>query len=258
MKRNSRRRTDEHAPIDRIAAISRAQLQQAVDRLIVSFVGADILSRTKSAERTTSRAELASELRRFHNLADALMQWHSNDAFLGVDGLPRPLPWSGKSSLTSLARKIVQEGPKARMLVADLLEHQLVEESAGLYRPTNRSAVLGKANVLNLAYATLAATRLLNTISHNVTTGSPRFYERQVSDVTIRIADLPVFLRFVEQQAQYLIDSVDDWLSRRRISRTTRKDGITVGIGAFAWADAPAAMTTRARSRTSRGTRSRK
>jgi hypothetical protein len=241
------RQIDERASLERIALFAREQLIHAINDLLVNFIGAAALKQAVEREAPPTREGFESANRRFRDVAEALMLWHSDDDYVSADGLPRPMPTAGKRSLTTLAKRVVDSTEGSRALVSDLLEFGLVEEIHGLFRPPRRSAVLGKANVLNLAYATITATRLLRTISHNVSSGSPPLYERQVSEVTISATDLPLYLRFVEQQAQYLIDSVDDWLLRRRVSGATRRDKIKVGIGAFAWADLAAKPASKAR-----------
>jgi hypothetical protein len=233
----SRRQANERVALERVALFARTQLIQAIDEMLANFIGPEALNKARDSNAARSSKRFDSEHKRFCNIAEALRLWHSNDDFLTTDGSPRPLPRTGRLSLATLTRLIVGSAAKSKDLVTDLLQFGLVEELDGVYHPARRSAVLGKANALNLAYATITATRLLKTISHNVTTGSPPLYERQVSEVTIRTVDLPMYLRFIDQQAQYLIDSADDWLSRRRVAPVTRGDGIKVGIGAFAWAD---------------------
>jgi len=248
----SRRQSDERVALERIALFARAQLVQAIDDLLLNFVGNAALRHHRGSNFSISRERFDSAHRRFCDIAEALMQWHSNDDFVAPDGSPRPLPRAGRRSLTALTRLVSDSAAQSRTLLSDLLEFGLVEEVDGLYHPPRRSAVLGKANVLNLTYATVTATRLLKTIAHNVSSGSPPLYERQVSEVTIRAADLPLYLRFIEQQAQYLIDSADDWLSRRRVQTATRRSGIKVGIGAFAWANLPTRRAAKGRSRSGR------
>lgn len=224
-------------PMARIARLAQAELTRAVAELVESFVGGTTAADKKRANRRSPLKTFDVQRQRLCFVAEALTHWHANDAYLCNDGMPRPLPRAGKLSLTTLARHIVRSTSKARSLVDDLFEFGLVEEAPGGYLPARRSAVLGKASVLNLAYATTTASRLLRTISHNISNDPPRLFERQVSDVTIREADLPVYLRFVEEQAQYLIDSADDWLSRRRIDHASPDAGVKVGLGAFAWAE---------------------
>ena len=248
----SRQQTDERAALKRIALYARSQLINAVDELLANFIGDATLRHTRGSYLPLPRERFDTAHRRFQEIAEVLMQWYSNDEFLTSDGSPRPLPKAGKRSLTDLIKRVVGSTAESKSVLSDLLGFGLVEEVDGLYRPPRRTAILGKANVLNLTYATVTAIRLLRTISHNVASGSPPLFERQVTDVTISTADLPLFLRFVEQQAQYLIDSVDDWLSGRRVKSPMQKDGIKVGIGAFAWADLPAKNARRARPKPSK------
>jgi hypothetical protein len=249
----SRQHIDKRAALERVALFARDQLIHAVNDLLANFVGAETIKCAREGNAALTREGFDSAYKRFRDIAEALMQWHSNDDFVSADGLPRPMPMVGKRSLTALAQLVAFSSERSKALVSDLLEFGLVEEANGLFRPSRRSAVLGKANVLNLAYATITATRLLRTISHNVSSSLPPLFERQVSEVMIAAADLPLYLRFVEQQSQYLIDSVDDWLSRRRVASATRRNGIKVGIGAFAWADQAARPDTKSRRPKRRG-----
>jgi hypothetical protein len=125
-------------------------------------------------------------------------------------------------------------------VVRDLIDLGIVVKiPGGFHKPAIRSAVINGPSALILAHATAAILRLVGTVAHNITGEHPSRFERHVDEVRIRTSDLPIFLRFVEDQGQYFIDSVDDWLSRRAIKGRRKKDEITVGIGAFAWADPP-------------------
>ena len=236
MSQNRRRKTDHRIGIDSVAEFARAQLIRAIDELLTAFVGPSQRRKSRVVRRrSTSRVRFESEHQRFRDIAELLTLWHSRDEYLATDGSPRPLPMLGKPSLSSLAELIAATPQRAQQLALDLVKFGFADGSRGLYTPARRSAVLGSPSALNLAYATVAATRLLRTIAHNVTSAPPALYERQLSDVTIRREDLPVFLRFVEGQAQYLVDSIDDWLARRGVSGRAAENGIAVGVGAFAW-----------------------
>jgi hypothetical protein len=258
MNRITRRQSDGHVSLERLAVSARRQLIQAVNSFLRSFVDAKTLAASVDSDDANSRRQFDSENQRFCDVANALTLWHSSDAFLATNGSPAPLPMSGKRSLHSLAKEVASSPANVRRLVSDLVQFGLVDESEDMFRPARRSAIVGKANALNLAYATITATRLLQTISHNLSGGPPRLYERQVSGVTIRAEDLPMYLRFIEEQAQYLIDSADDWLARRRVGKNARSAGIKVGMGAFAWADLPAGRTVRSKPRAMRESRSRR
>lgn len=237
MRRRNGQTTNASPALDRVAKFSRSQLIGAIDEMLGHFNQPRARGPRSRGSGEAERIALALEHQRLCSIAELLMEWHSNDAYLTPDGSPRPLPASGKRSLITLARRVTDSPARARQLASDLLAFDLVHRGDKLYLPAQRSAVLGKANPLNLAYATIAVTRLLQTISHNVANRFPRLYERQVSDATIAVKDLPIFLRFVEQQAQYAIDSTDDWLARRKFQKKSAKGSVRVGFGAFAWAD---------------------
>jgi hypothetical protein len=146
----------------------------------------------------------------------------------------------------------------AVQIESDLKSLVVIRRGTNGFVPANRSAILGASKSLSLAYATVTVTRLVRTMIQNFAGKSPAYYERQVSEVRISKSDLPVFLRFVEQQGQYLIDAVDDWLSRRHTASTNKRDTIAVGLGAFAWIDEQSARDKRITRRSSRRIAARK
>ncbi len=183
---------------------------------------------------------------RLRYAAQALMVWHTDEAYLELDGTPKPLPQRGKTSLTSLSLSVSRSARKSSQLVDDLIKLGFVCKRGAHFIPAMRSAVVGQPSALILAHATAAISRLIGTVTHNVSGATPSRYERHVADIRIRSTDLPVFLRFVEQQGQYLIDSVDDWLSKRELKGPSRVKEVTVGLGAFAWVDPSTRLPSRA------------
>jgi hypothetical protein len=211
----------------------------AVDDLLAEFVGAKPIKRAKENPRLQSDFDLSDHYIRLRDAAQALMCWHADELYLTKDGAPKPLPARGSTSLTSLASKVAANAQGTARLVNDLIDLGFVAKSGALFLPAMRSAVINGPSALILAHATAAILRLIGTVEHNVSGRSPPRYERHVADVRIRASDLPVFLRFVEEQGQYLIDSVDDWLSKREIKGRPSAREVTVGLGAFAWVDPP-------------------
>ncbi|HXQ31327.1 MAG TPA: hypothetical protein VN790_05115, partial [Steroidobacteraceae bacterium] len=135
------------------------------------------------------------------------------------------------------SRRVARQRRAAMELSSDMIDLEFVDSRPGGFAPSKRSAVIGTTNALALAYAAIAISRMTGTMAHNFSGGTPPRYERQVSDVSIRAEDLPVFLRFVEQQGQYLIDAVDDWLAKREFQGRQGQRSVSVGVGAFAWVD---------------------
>jgi hypothetical protein len=234
MKRNARSIGDD-LMISQFAQLARTHLRGSVDRLLQGFINESGVISKRRRRRAVDESDLVRIYDRLRNVAQALMIWHSSDDYLGPDGAPRPLTRLGSQSLTSLARVVTQRPNAARQIKTDLERLGLIEKGQRGYLPARRSAVVGLPNSLSLVYATSAISRLVGTITHNYSRAAMPRFERQVADVNIRTADLPLFLRFVEQQGQYLIDAVDDWLSTRQTNSTRGGRKVPVGIGAFAW-----------------------
>lgn len=256
MKQSYHATSAERTTLDQLALSARDQLNRAVDTLLEKFVNSRLLGNRSGLEKS-ARTDLSLSYDRLRDVADALTKWHSDSAFLTSEGLARPLQRSGKTSLHTLVKHIAPTRTGAKTLMSDLIQLGFVRKTGNRYLPSRRSAVIGQPNALILAHATSAVLRFLNTVSHNVSRGSPPRYERQVSDARICAADVPMFLRFVEQQGQYLIDSVDDWLSTRKAQGPPRNGDRTVGIGTFAWVE-PSDVQVTQPDRPTRGTAPRK
>jgi len=232
-------RRESSAKLDRAALAARDHIAQAVDSLLKEFVGNDSALKFGKAPNIGGQSALHESYNRLRAAAKALNIWHSHEIYVSADGSPKALRKKGEISLESLTKFLVADVENADQLVADLIDFDLISRKGLYYRPKKRAAVVGEPSALILAHAAAAIARLINTVSHNVSGGAPPRYERHVADVRIPLTDLPVFLRFVEEQGQYLIDAVDDWLSKREIKDSRRVKEVAVGIGAFAWVDAP-------------------
>lgn len=191
-------------------------------------------ARGKRWRRSTS-SDIDALYRRLAGISEAVTIWHTNEQYLDSSGAPLPLPKTGKKSLGSIARKIYKSPRSAGQLVTDLIALPSVKRTRAGYLPAHRSAILATRASFSLGYAAIAVSRLIGTIVHNVQGGKPALFERQLIEVEIDRSDLHLFAKFSEQQAQYLIDAIDDWLERRKAVPNARRKSITVGVGAFAW-----------------------
>lgn len=221
--------------LGKFALETRAQLIGSLDQLLRQFGMRDRTGRQSPKRRNLVEQELLSQYGRLTNAATALMIWHSSDDFLNADGSPLPLSRSGRRSLKSLAKRVHKDPKSVTQLLRDLNLFALIERRGSQYLPARRSAVTALPNRVSLAYVTRSIWRLIGTMTHNFSGSAQPRFERQVADVRIRIADLQQFLRFVEEQGQYFIDSIDDWLATRKIAISARGISVPVGVGAFAW-----------------------
>lgn len=223
---------------------ARKRLMRAVDLLISNFEAKSPKEPQPILETARSK-QLDKSYERLRNAASTLNHWHTDEEYLTDDGEPKPLPWTGKISLNSLAMDAVGDRTLATKTADDLIEFDLVKKSGEQFIPNKRSAIVGKKSPLILAHATSTASRLMETIAHNVAGKKPSKYERQVAEVRISDRELPQFLRFTEQQGQYFIDSINDWLTARELPNNSKESGIRVGVGAFAWSEKEATVKKR-------------
>ena len=235
----TRQTVDDQGNLEPVVELAKCQLLLELEKMLGNFVNKPGAEQSFRLGKRVATNDRNPEYIRLRLVADTLMLWHTRTAFLTRAGLPKPLPATGAVSLTTLARTIAPSRAGTAALLQDLLDLKVVKQSGQSYVPAQRSAVLGGANALTLAYATTAISRLIQTISHNVNEGAQPRYERQVSEVRIHAEDLPIFLHYVEQQGQYLIDAVDDWLSKRKAEGAPRNTDVDVGFSAFSWVHTP-------------------
>ena len=246
MPRNSRSVRKNETSVRNVSRRSRKFLIRTVDRMLEDFSGSFKFHRPIKLGDFKSTVEMERAYERLRNVAEALRIWHSSDDYLGDDGIPRPLSSIGPRSIASLATEVSRGARERKELAADLKKLESIRLGPDGYAPTKRSAVLGVTDSLALTYATLAVSRLVETITHNFSGKGSRRYERQLSETRIRAADVPAFLCFVEEQGQSLVDSVDDWLSKRVRTEESSDDRLSVSLGAFAWvAESPARLNSR-------------
>jgi len=244
--------SSERKILNKISRAARSHLRHQVDSLLENF--SDNRAERKASDKSVDPSGIQDQYQKIGDIAAALTVWHTDPQFLTDLGTPKRLHKTGPLSLSTLARKIMPGPKESASLMRDLLDMGVIEEHDGLFLPAQRSAVLGRANAVTLAYAVGAVDKLIGTISHNIASADQRRYERQVADVRISAADLPMFLRFAEQQGQYLIDAVDDWLSKRQNNGKKSKTDVTVGLGAYCWVrtktDAPRDQASVAKTKT--------
>jgi|GEM_PF-1101565 hypothetical protein len=219
-----------------LVTAAREQLVQAVESLIDTFKPVKKQVHTKN-KKSVDEAAMARDYRRLCDAAATLHRWHSDSKYLTSTGATKKLPRVGNISLENLTYETLGNKERANQAAMDLIEFCMVTESSGQYTPANRSAVIKNNSPLILAHATSAVSRLIKTVTHNVSGKRPSRYERQLAEVEISTQELPQFLRFVEQQGEYFIDAIDDWLAARESNKAPVKKAVRVGVGAFAWAE---------------------
>jgi hypothetical protein len=187
-------------------------------------------------QRGSQHRDYASNLNRVTRI---LSGWHTDPQFTGPYGLPLDVPFDSPDnrSFSELVRRYTGNMP-ARAMLDELLRIGLVKESDN-----------GRLKVLTRAYLPKAdepesLDRLGNVVRNFVETqdfnraeANPenRLFERQVvADAGIRATDLPRFQAHVRERGQFLLEELDDWLSKLEpIDNADSATVVNTGVGIY-------------------------
>lgn len=168
----------------------------------------------------------------YENLAAELLRiWHRNSRFIDEDAKPRPLSLvAGKMSLRSIIREI-DTTIDANDLIRKLRSARLIRQtSGGKYLPTSEIAVVDRLSSLTIDHIAKLVIRLIATVSRNVNPSkdSLRLIERHAFAPNLLWSERSAFANFANQQGMACLESVDNWLQRRRSSPAERRRRRTV------------------------------
>ena len=168
MKNNS------HAPAERIR-ILRQTLVQLFELQI--HAGASTLELRDIAQDCVNEAHTNARVRKESGNANldaqdygsVLKTWHRQGEYLSRDGFPRPLSIEGKYGLRRLIGNYYPRG-HFRQVLKSLHDSGLIaKQPNGKWTPTARSAVFPMLNPELLAHLAEGVSRLIETVSRNVT-----------------------------------------------------------------------------------------
>lgn len=168
-----------------------------------------------------------------------LSGWHTDPSFTGPYGLPLDVPYdaSDDRSFAELVRRYTGDMP-TRAMLDELLRIGVVKETdSGQIKVLTRT-------YLPTADAPESLDRLGNSVRNFVETmdfnrtepdQARRLLERTVvADAGIRLSDLPAFQGYVRERGQFLLEEIDDWLSKLEpITDVTNEPVIQTGVGIY-------------------------
>jgi hypothetical protein len=165
--------------------------------------------------------------------------WRRSKEFLGPDGLPAVLPFSGASgSFTKLCQMVSTE-QSAEAILQTLLEFGAVQSlhdgSVGASTPTFLLANPRKPGPLAADGVLKQLAGFLRVIEYNVRQslfGRKSRFERACT-VVIAQEYVPIFERVVRERGQMFIDVLDEWLERHRGAASPSGRYAEVGAGAY-------------------------
>ncbi len=187
-------------------------------------------------QRGRSRIDTASNLDR---ITGFLGGWHTDPYFTGPYGLPLDVPFDGVDDRTfaELVRRYAG-GMHPGAMLSELLRIGVVRETdGGRIKVLTRTYLPQSDTPDSLDRLGRAVGLFVETIDFNRDETDPdkRLLERTVvADNGIRVSDLPELQAYVRERGQFLLEEIDDWLSKLEpIPADCKEETIQTGIGVY-------------------------
>lgn len=187
-------------------------------------------------QKGQQQRDYASNLNR---VARLLSGWHTDPQFTGPYGLPLDVPYETPSdrSFSELVRRYTGDMP-VRAMLDEVIRIGVVKEiEGGRYRVLSRAYLPKTDEPESLDRLGHAVRNFVGTIDFNRTENDPerRLFERTVrADIGIRARDLPLFQQRVRERGMFLLEELDDWLSKLDPAEETEDEPlIRTGVGIY-------------------------
>jgi hypothetical protein len=176
-------------------------------------------------------------------IADLLRLWHRDERYLDLEANPRPLPMSkGRKNLRAMIRQL-DPTADALEILQEMRSVGLISRQANAkYLPTSESAIVGKLHPLAMDHIAKLVIRLVSTVLRNVDSSERtlRLIERHAYAPDLDAEEAKAFAEFTRSQGMTYLESVDNWLEKRRIRRTkplirSQKSGVAASVHLFAY-----------------------
>lgn len=213
-------------------------LERAGKRVSISGVSALTGLTRKETRRLHEydESDVDAATQRYSRAIRVVSGWVSDAAYCDVDGEPRELPLEGEvGSFSALAKQYSGDIPPAAMLsvlqaagtVAVVDSRVLLRERA--YIPADTP--IDKLHILGSDVA-----QLIDTIGHNLQAPpGERFFQRKVSNVSVRRDALEQFRDFSNDRSQALLEAYHAWLSEHQVEddAVDPPDAAYVAVGIY-------------------------
>jgi hypothetical protein len=181
----------------------------------------------------------------FFDYPDILKEWFTNPRYTDKHGRPAVLQVRNhKNSFDSLVHQVAP-GADPDEALAVLARTETVRR-VGVNRVRARSRVFNTSNSdsLNAVRMFCVIDALLNMVEKNVTVRAHErfnsgFYERVATNRSVDTRSIATFRRFLREQGDDFMQTVDDWLSAHSIEGRHRKGSrksCCVGTGVYMFA----------------------
>lgn len=176
---------------------------------------------------------------RINRATRVLSGWYRDPDFNGADGQPLALPMEGKNiSFAALVRRYSGDMPPKTMLEELQRVHAVELTEDGRIHVLSRAYLPDYGDPSGVHEMGAALHDLAATIDHNLDPEREglRYFQRTVANERVTPKSLPVFRRIVGEQAQQLLEVLDDWLSVHEVADAEadkKTGGIRTGVGIY-------------------------
>lgn len=179
-------------------------------------------------------------LERMNRATRLLGGWHIDTDFCDAAGAPTDLAFdSGANSFNDLCRRYAPDIPATAMLKELQRVGAVTEIADGVFRATMRyympdsqdpDAVLRTGSVLE----DIGNTAAFN-LDRDNEAAEPTRFEGRATSADVRASAVKEFRAYLEDEAQGLLERVDDWLSRNEAPSTGKRPErrVRLGVGVY-------------------------
>lgn len=175
--------------------------------------------------------------------SQVLHHWHYDAAFSSTPGEPKPLPFEGPDSFSTLVAKYAGDIPPGAVRT-ELRRAGTIEDSDGLLVVKQRYFVSAAFDEDLINRITFALTNLGSTVVHNAElyhargTNAPATagrLERSAWTERLSEADQAQFRAWVRQQGAKFVEDANQWLGERELPKAAWQAHTprTVGVGVY-------------------------
>jgi len=184
-----------------------------------------------SATRSNGdRARIARRFARrvFFDYPDILKEWFTNPRFTNDRGLPAVLPIANeKRSFEALVRAVAPGADPIEALAVLTKTDTVVKVGSTKVRAKSRVFNTSNSDALNAIRMFCVVDALLNMVEKNVKLRARErfdngFYERVATNRAVDARNIANFRRFLREQGDDFMQTVDDWLTAHSVSNRAR------------------------------------
>jgi hypothetical protein len=192
--------------------------------------------RNNSSDYHTGKSKFS---RNLDAISRAVRRWQITPGYLDANGDPRALPLKGPHSIETLLRDCS---------IVDVEEVVNLATSIGYFRngpnglyPCGREFDVPSQGPLHIWCESLVARRALETLTFNAR-ARRKFqatnFQRFAQQSWVNPEQLPFFRKFLREQGEAFLETVDDWLEQHKEASETI-GSTEVSVHAFAWTSEP-------------------